>query len=82
MDTDAWHRLVTAHSELEATADATAVFIKGLLSQLTIAAGGHPDQLARAQAAATTATSLLLEMDAGLRDLENAILALEPDDDA
>jgi hypothetical protein len=82
MDTDAWHRLVTAHGELEATAEATAAFIKELLSQLTGTASGHPDRLARVQTEATTATALLLEMDAGLRELGQAILDLEPDDHA
>ena len=56
---------MTAHIELEATAGATAAFIKELLHQLAGAAVGRPDELARVQADATTATALLLEMDAG-----------------
>ncbi len=82
MNRDAWSDLVAAHAALETLQENTATLLSRLLDALTVGAVGLPGHVRRAAALRTEAADLLRQQADVLGDLERAIAALEPADDA
>ncbi len=82
LDRAAWADLVAAHAALETLQGDTAFLLSQLLETLTAAAADHHIYQPRAAALRTAAVELLHQQADVLGDLERAIAALEPADDA
>jgi hypothetical protein len=78
----AWDDTVAAHTALLALHDQALMLVTRLLSQASRAAAYSPDVLEEIAATRTEICVLLEQQADALADLERAITALEPDDDA